>query len=1124
LNKFLILALLVVTGCAAQITGNGKGNGNGRIHKYPPPAGMNISTATPLSPAATQGVVYRQTLAATGGVVCSTQNPYRWTIVAGTLSPLAIGLYDGIIQGTDPTAHTLSFTVRATDCGGNHFDKAFTLVINAASSPVITTTSPLANMTAGTNQNQPLACTGGTPGYTWAKTAGTLPTNCTFPATGILTCAPPTTSGTFNFTAQCTDALANPSAPMAFDVTVNCPAITITSAQAWPPATNGQAYAGFQITYTGGTGTPTYGVTGLPTGMSVDPATGLVSGTPSVSGSFIPLPSVTDSCLPTGTTATQPGDSLTVNPNSGALTLTNTNPLATCTVGVLCTIPLSAKGGTPPYTYSNPSANLPAGESITTCAGTPCITGTPTTPGTYGSITLRVTDNVAATNNGVSPYSQTILSAGSTVNTYYCNPNETTNFSSPTDGVATLPTLCTYIPLSATPSPGPTKTVCAAGCDFTTLQLAVNAAACGWIIQIKSTSDGTPTGTQLSYSGLTQLPAKACDATHWIRITTDQFSGLSAEGNRISPAWTAVPSLHIACPAPETGECGRPPYAQPTSAGRYLPQMINTATVLKCTAGGSYWRIMGLWFTSSVGATIGDLVQCTGVDHFIWDRNVFQGGNHPTWQSRDNISHGLNASKNTHLAVINNYFGEMHTTASGSNDLNLGGCSATVEGPFLVGNNFLEAADSSSSFGGCGVGAATLVPANLIWANNHTWKPLLWKTDDLSYFGIAFTVKDHIDWKNITKFLVEGNILQQTWGQQSDQPGPIAELGAKNQSSFTQGTATSSGSTITAATGSFPATMTASTCATANQCLMVFNGANYRVQTQADTTHVTVSPTPPTTSTPAAFKAFAPGVNPNATVSHGTIRYNIFRSGSRCMEMFSAPSDGGDIGLFTGNLEVHDDVCDDIDPAHWNLSGGACCAWGVALYISNSFASPNYMDQLDLHHLTLLPSLSAFSVGNGPSIGFGAQTSTTGWIGHLKFYDSISAAGLGQSLKGVCAAVGQSALLNLQCWDKISGVAQNTFCFDRNLLATTTATSGAVTGTANNPAYPTSGQSLGCGFTTAGTTLVGSYDLIQFTNLNGANGGDYTLQPTSPGHNAASDGTDLGANISLVNQYTQGVN
>jgi hypothetical protein len=1103
-----LLLALISTGCAAQLSGNGSVKGGGRWHKGPPPSALVINDTTPLSPAATQGVAFGRTLSASGGTSCGSP-PYRWTVVAGTLSPFTLEFYGGRITGTDSTAETKTFTVRVTDCGGVHTDKAFTLVVNAATGPTITDSSPLPSGTVGVNDTFQFHETGGTGPFTWTNPGAGLPPGCTLNSSGLLSCSPPTTSGTYSgFHIHVTDALANFDDQL-FTKAVACPAISISSTPSWPNATVNIAYS-FQLTSTGGTGTLLWAVTGLPTGLTVNTGTGLVSGTPTVSGSFSPASSVTDSCLPTGSTATQ-NDSLTVAPGTGPVLETTPSPLPTGTVGVLYTQSMACTGGTPPYTFSTTAGAFPTGLSMNSAG---LITGTPTTAQTT-TPSIRCTDAVAAHDDGASPYSITINSAASSSDdSRYCNSAELWTGGT-TDGVATLPLTCVYTPLSATPSPGPTKTVCAVGCDFTTLQLAVNAATCGEIIQIKSTSDGSPTGTQLSYSGLTQIPAKSCDNAHWIRVTTDQFSGLPAEGSRITPGWAGVASIP-----------GRPAYAQPATPGAYLPKLINNNTVIKCTAGASHWRFIGLELTTTTGIAVTDTAQCPGADHFIWDRVLPHGGNSPTWQSHDDVKRFLDAPQNTYLAVINSYCADYHTQSPGSDCFLLGGTSATTEGPWKIVNNFVEAADSSSGIGGGGVGASTVVPGDLEWRRNHQFKPLFWKSNDPTFFGTTFVAKNAIDWKNVQRVLIEGNVIERAWGQQSDQFGALLLLGAKNQSFKLSGSATSvnATATVTATVGTFPSNMTSASCAIPGHCFLFYGGTTYQVQTEPDTKHVTVLPAPPNNATALSFTGCGPGLNPNATVTNITIRYNYFSHASRGIEVYTSPSDCVDIGRFTQHVEVHDNVMDDIDPAVWNLSSGACCGYGIPAFVTNGFASPNNLDFITFEHNTFLSRLSSGPVGSGPDLGIGAQSSATGWVGHLKYANNISAAGLGLAAKGVCASSPQSALVNLQCWDKISGVAQNTFCFDHNGLATTTATSGAVTGTANNPPYPAAGQSLGCGFTTTGNTLIGSYDLILFTNLNGANGGDYTLQLTSPFHNAASDGTDLGANVGAVTSYTQGVN
>lgn len=57
----------------------------------------------------------------------------------------------------------------------------------------------------------------------------------------------------------------------------------------------------------------------------------------------------------------------------------------------------------------------------------------------------------------------------------------------------------------------------------------------------------------------------------------------------------------------------------------------------------------------------------------------------------------------------------------------------------------------------------------------------------------------------------------------------------------------------------------------------------------------------------------------------------------------------------------------------------------------------------------------------------------------------------------------------------------------------------------------------------ASTFLPAKTDVIGFVNFNGGAGGDYHLSLSSPYKNAGTDGLDIGANIDLVNSFTQGV-
>jgi hypothetical protein len=801
--------------------------------------------------------------------------------------------------------------------------------------------------------------------------------------------------------------------------------------------------------------------------------------------------------------------------STAALCTITTTSLPNATVGVPY-VPqtlLSANCVSPFWIVQ--SGVLPLGMNLSSAG---VVSGTPTA---VGSATFTVEISNAA-NLPTKLLSITVNSTTGPSNPY-CGAGDVPNFGGGgVDSVATLPIACTNTALVNTPASGPIKTVCASGCDFSTINAATTSAACGWIIKVKSTSDGTPTGVQQSYAPFTVT--KTCPTSNYIWIESDQMAGLPAEGTRVSPAFTGIPSLHVACPLPETSpevtECGRPAYTQPAVAGVYMPKIIGNANkVITITAGSSSIRLMGLEVTSTSGAVLnGDMIQSTGTDHVILDRDVLHGGNSLNWQNATTVKTGLDFGQSTHWALIDSYTGDFILVAgSGSNVLNMGGTGTVTEGPGKVTNNFIEAADTSSSAGGGGGGASTVPIQDVEMRSNHFWKPMFWKTNDTSYYGTSSNVKDHIDWKNINRVLIEGNIFDHTWGQQSDQFGAPVEFGAKNQSFKLFPTVSTSGTAVTATSGTFPPNMTASGCAVANLCQITISGLVYLVSAQADTTHITLFSSAGTQSGIVAT-ACGPGQNPSAVVTNITYRYNISHHSSRGPEVFSSPSDCGDIATLTGKISIHDNVFDDINGV-WNLNAGAGGAWGFALALYNSFPAAHQLDLVNINHNDFLSRITGFaSLGNGPSLGIGQQTVGAAAIGHLTIINNISAAGFGAASKGVCSATTPAKLL-FDCWTPSAQL-----CVDHNGLATTTATSGTTTTTANNPPYPDATDNLGCGFTAVGQFFQPSYDLIKFTNLNGASGGDYTLLPASPYHNAGSDGLDLGANISLVNSFTNGVN
>jgi uncharacterized protein (TIGR03437 family) len=149
----------------------------------------------------------------------------------------------------------------------------------------------------------------------------------------------------------------------------------------------------------GGLSPYTWAATGLPAGLSIAIATGIVSGTPtSASGSpYSVTVTVTDS---TGKTASM-AYSLTVGTG---VTITGPASLPVATLGAAYTsTTITAAGGSGVYTWS--ATGLPAGLSIG--ASTGAITGTPTGT-TSGTATVVVTVTDTSSNTASKTYSLTV--------------------------------------------------------------------------------------------------------------------------------------------------------------------------------------------------------------------------------------------------------------------------------------------------------------------------------------------------------------------------------------------------------------------------------------------------------------------------------------------------------------------------------------------------------------------------------------------------------------------------------------------------------------------------------------------------------------------------------------------
>jgi subtilisin family serine protease len=250
--------------------------------------------------------------------------------------------------------------------------------------PTVTTTT-LPGGTVDETYSQSLAASGGTPPYSWALAAGSLPAGLALDGSGAIT-GTPTTAGTSSFTVRVTDSQAQTDTQdLQIDVApapVPPPTITTTTL---PGGTVGQPYSQ-TLHATEGTTPYTWSLDSgsLPAGLSLDATSGVIAGTPSAGGTASFTVRVTDAGSQTDT---QP---LTLSVVVAPLGITTPATLPAGTVGFPYTLTLAATGGVPPYAWTRTSGRLPNGLLL---SPTGVVSGLPTRRGTF-SFTIRLRDSL----------------------------------------------------------------------------------------------------------------------------------------------------------------------------------------------------------------------------------------------------------------------------------------------------------------------------------------------------------------------------------------------------------------------------------------------------------------------------------------------------------------------------------------------------------------------------------------------------------------------------------------------------------------------------------------------------------------------------------------------------------
>jgi len=193
----------------------------------------------------------------------------------------------------------------------------------------------------------------------------------------------------------------------------------------------------------------------------------------------------------------------------------------------------------------------------------------------------------------------------------------------------------------------------------------------------------------------------------------------------------------------------------------------------KTAPGATYWKLMFIEMFPSGQNKTANLLELGSADssqntlgevpqHLIVDRCYLHGD--PSYGQRRGLA--LNSGD---TQVLSSYFSDFKAVLMDTQAI----AGWNGPGPYVIQNNYIEAAGENLLFGGSDPSIPNLVPSNITIRQNLFSRPMAWR-------ALTWTVKNELELKNAAHVTIEGNTIENHWA--AGQQGYAVVFTPRNQS------------------------------------------------------------------------------------------------------------------------------------------------------------------------------------------------------------------------------------------------------------------------------------------------------------------------------------------------------